>query len=74
MEDGTCQRVYLVTAIFALIALTAANTVVALVYNATVRTSGHVAISLLVQVVETRRIIRKAFIELFNRELHTTSV
>lgn len=74
MENSMSQWVYLIATVFALVAFTAFDAVVTWLYDAALRASGHSTVSLLEHVVQTGVIIWEAFVEVFNRELHTTSV
>ncbi len=75
MKDSAAERVYLITAVFALETFTATNAVVTGFYNATLRTGRHGAIGLLEYIVETGSIVWTQFIEAFDGYLfHTFSV
>jgi len=74
VEDGIAERMYLVTAIFTLVALTATYTVIARINDATLHTSREITVSTFEHKVQTGIVIWKAFVEVLYCELHTTSV
>lgn len=74
MEDSMSQRVYLVTAVLTLVTFTAFDAVIARLCNATLWTGRRIGVDLLKYIVQTGIVIWEAFVEVFNRELHTTSV
>lgn len=75
MKDRAAERMYLIAAVFAFIALTATNAVIAWFNDATLWTGGHITVGLLEHEVETGVIIWEQFIEAFEGYLfHTSSV
>lgn len=68
MKDRTSQRMDLIGAVFAFVAFTVTDTVVAGVEDAAVNTGRHVAIGLFEHVVEAGRIVWKPLVELFDCE------
>ena len=74
MEDRFGEGMYLIATIFAFIALTIANTVVAWIDDATLEAGWHITVCLLEEVVQTTGVVGEAFVELLDGELHTYSV
>ncbi len=76
MEDCASQRMDLVATVFAFVAFTVSDTVVAGVNDAAVGAGEHTAVCLLEHEVEAGGVVWEPFIELLDRErcTHTTSV
>lgn len=76
MEDRASQRVDLIATIFAFVALTATDTVVAGVDDATVGAGRHVSIGLFKHILQAGDIVWEPFVELFDGECltHTSIV
>ena len=75
MKDSAAERMYLITAVFALETFTATNAVITGLYDATFWAGGHSAIGLLEYIVEAGSIVWEQFIEAFDGYLfHTFSV
>ena len=74
MEGGITKRVHLVAAIFALIALTATDAVVARLYDATLHTSREITVCTFEHKVQTGIVIWEAFVEVLYGELHITII
>lgn len=74
MKDSAAEWMYLVTAVFAFVALTATYAIVAWLDNATLRAGRHILVGLFEYEVETGVIVREQFIEAFDGYLFHTSI
>ena len=74
MEDSFGKWMNLVATVFAFVALTATDAVVARVSNAAFGANRQLAVGEVKHIVQTSCVIWEAFVEVFNRKLHTTSV
>ncbi len=76
MKDRASQRMDLVAAVFAFVALAITDAIVAGVDDPAVGASGHGAVGLLEQVVQAGSVVREPLVELLDREslTHVTSV
>ena len=74
MEDSASKRAYLVATIFTLKYFLTANAIIAWVYDATVAASVPSAVGLLEHIVQTRIVVWKELVELFDGKLVHTHV
>lgn len=74
MEDSIPKRVYLEATVFAFVAFTTSDTVVAGICNTTLSTGWESTVSTTEHIVQTGIIIWEPFVEVLYGELHTTSV
>ena len=57
MEDSVCERMYLITAVFTLVALAIAHSIIARLYKPAVMADFHIAMVLLEHIVQTGVVI-----------------